>query len=261
MVVIFDHKPESGSWNLAKNEGVHEYNLIGTDNEFPNDTDAAVYLLAVVPVFYEGAWLKDIQFKPQGNGLFYVTCPYGPLPDFPGSGAFRISFRTTGGTVHISASRGMVAKYGTSAPDTVVIGQDGAGAEITVPAQMRSYTFDFPRGIVTEPAMDYWEDLTGVVNSVDWHGRPAGEVLFLGADGETTISADSSSSVTFHFAMSRNKTAQSIGDITGIAKQGHDLIDIHTKTEVISSQDVQTEKYVYIQRVYNRLNFMTYLGF
>ena len=62
-------------------------------------------------------------------------------------------------------------------------------------------------------------------------------------------------------AMSRNKTGQTIGSITGIAKQGHDLIDIHTKTTVVSGQDVQKEKFVYIQRVYDRLPFFTYLGF
>jgi len=158
----------------------------------------------------------------------------------------------------------MVEKYDTGSPtaeDTVIIGQDGSGAEITVPTQMRSYTFNYGKGIVTEAAMDYWEDLTGVVNYAPWHNRPAGEVLFLGADGDTTEAADSNSSVTFHFAMSRNKTNQTIGAISGIAKQGHDLIDIHTKTKVITSQDVQAEKFVYIQRVYEYLDFETFLGF
>lgn len=262
MTVIFDQKPESGSWNLAKGEGVHEYQLIGTESEFSTDVAAAAYLYSAVPLFSGGAWLQDIQIKPQGNGLYYVTCPYGPLPRFPGeSGTIKISFRTTGGSVHISASRDMVHKYGTDVPDTVIIGQDGSGADITVPVQMRSYTFNFPKGIVTEAAMDYWENLTGVVNSTAWHGRDAGEVLFLGAEGDTTIGADANSSVTFQFAMSRNKTGQTIGSLSGIAKDGHDLIDIHTKTVVIDSQDVQKEKYVYIQRVYERLNFAAYLGF
>ncbi len=259
MAIIFDQKPETGAWNLADGKGVHEYQLIGTANEFPNEVAASAYLLSNVPVFFFGAWLQDIQIKPQGNGLFYVTCPYGPHPNWPGT--FRINFRTTGGTVHVSASRAMVAKYGTEAPDTVIIGQDGAGAEITVPVQMRSYIFNYDAGIVTEAAMDYWEDLTGVVNNATWHNRPAGEVLFLGADGDTTISADANSSVTFHFAMSRNKDGQTIGSISGIVKNGHDLIDIHTKTEVINSQDVQTEKWIYVQRVYERLNFANYLGF
>ena len=263
MTVIFDHKPESGTVGLARGQVVHEYQLIGTANEFPNEIAAAVYLDANVPLFFSGAWLQDILIKPKGNGLFFVTCPYGPLPRMPG-GSFRLNFRTTGGTVHISASRAMVAKYpssGATTPDTVIIGQDGSGAEITVPTQMRSYTFNYESGVVTEAAMDYWEDLTGAVNSNPWHLRPAGEVLFLGADGDTTIAADSNSSVTFHFAMNRNKVNQTIGSISGIAKQGHDLIDIHTKTEVIGSQDVQTEKYVYIQRVYERLDFATFLGF
>lgn len=259
MSIIFDQKPDSGAASLAKSEVTHEYNLIGTSNEFPNEAAAGLWLESHVPLFYQGAWLQDILIKPQGNGLYYVTCPYGPLPKWPGS--YRISFRTTGGTVHISASRAMVAKYGTGAPDTVIIGQDGSGAEITVPVQMRSYTFNFSSGIVTESAMDYWEALTGVVNSTGWHNRPAGEVLFLGAEGDTTISADSNSTVTFQFAMSRNKTGLTIGSITDVVKNGHDLIDIHTKTEVVSSQDVQTEKYVYVQRVYERLSFAAYLGF
>ena len=259
MAIIFDQKPETGAWALVDGKGVHEYQLIGTANEFPNEVAASAYLLTVVPVFFFGAWLQDIQIKPQGNGLFYVTCPYGPHPRIPGT--VRINFSTTGGTVHISASRGMVAKYPVAAPQTVVIGQDGAGAEITVPVQMRSYIFNFDAGVVTEAAMDYWEALTGVVNSVPWHNRPAGEVLFLGAEGDTTLSNQPSSSVTFHFAMSRNAVNQTIGSITGIAKDGHDLIDIHTKEDTIAGENVQTEKWVYIQRVYQRLNFTTYLGF
>jgi len=265
MAVIFDHQLESGAANLAANKITHEYQLIGTANEFPDEEAAAIYLYNNVPVFFAGAWLEDIQISPKGNGLFYVTCPYGPLPRFPGNGVdFRLNFRTTGGTVHISTSRKMVAKYDTgspTAPDTVIIGQDGAGAEITVPAQMRSYAFTYSAGVVTEAAMDYWEDITGSVNSVTWHLRPPGEVLFLGAEGDTTEKADSSSSVTFHFAMSRNKTGLTIGSITGIDKQGHDLIDIHTKTAVISSQDVQEAKFIYIQRPYERMNFKDYLGF
>lgn len=263
MTVIFDHKPDSGSATLAKGEVVHEYQLIGTNGEFPDEVSAAAYVDGNLPIFFFGAWLEDAQIRPQGNGLFYVTVTYGPLPKWPG-GTFRLNFRTTGGTVHITSSGEMVAKYDTgnpAAPTTVIIGQDGSGADITVPTQMRSYGFTYPRGIVTEAAMDYWENLTGMVNLNEWHNRPAGEVLFLGADGDTTISADSNSSVNFHFAMNRNKTNQTIGSITGIAKQGHDLIDIHTMTAVVAAQDVQKEKFVYIQRVYERLDFLTYLGF
>jgi hypothetical protein len=259
MAVIFDERPESRSWSLAENRGTLEYNLIGTAGEAATEVDAAAIASANVSVFRNGAWLQDIILKPQGPGFWYVTCPYGPLPKMPGS--IEITFRSTGGSEHIASSKSMVAKYGTGAPNTVIIGQDGAGAEITVPVQLRSYTFNFARGIVTESAMDYWETLTGIVNSVPWRNRPAGEVLFLGAEGKTTISADSNSSVTFNMAMSRNKTGQTIGSITGIAKQGQDLIDIHTKTVVVAGQDVQKEKFVYIQRVYDRANFLTVLGF
>lgn len=259
MSVIFDQRPESLAWSVAKNEGVVEYNLIGTAGEFPDEAAAAAYVYAVVPVFRNYAWIQDIQLKPQGPSFWHVSCPYGPLPKWPGS--YEIHSRTTGGTVHISAANSMVAKHGTGAPDTVIIGQDGAGAEIVVPVQMRSYTFNFGRGIVTEFAMDYWESLVGLVNSATWHNRPAGEVLYLGHDCKTTISADPTSSVTFDFALSRNKTGITIGSISGIAKQGHDLIDIHTKTVVIAGQDVQQEKYVYIQRVYERANFFSIFGF
>lgn len=264
MSVIFDQKPTSGAANLAKGEVVHEYQLIGVDGEFPDEDAASVYLRVNVPIFFSGAWLQDIQINPQGNGLYYVTCPYGPLPRWPGS-AYRINFRTTGGTVHISASREQIANYDTGDPaadnDLVIIGQDGSGAEITVPTQMRSYSVNFPVGIVTESLMDYWETLTGVVNLNAWHNRPAGEVLFLGAEGNTTISADSNSDATFHFAMNRNVTNQTIGAIANIDKQGHDLIDIHTMTKVVNAIDVQVEKFIYIQRVYNRLDFLTFLGF
>jgi hypothetical protein len=62
-----------------------------------------------------------------------------------------------------------------------------------------------------------------------------------------------------HTAM--HATGLTIGAITGIAKEGHDLIDIHTKTAVVAGQDVQQEKFVYIQRVYERAAFATIFGF
>jgi len=265
MGVIFDHKPESGAASLARGEVVHEYQLIGTSSEFPDEEAAATWLKLNVPLFFSGAWLQDIQIKPQGNGLFYVTCPYGPLPNRPDS-SFALNFRTTGGTVHISASLGQIARYsvpgGPAAdPNLVIIGQDGSGADITVPTQMRSYKFTYEAGVITEAAMDYLEDLTGMVNLEEWHGRPPGEVLFLGAEGDTTEAADGPASVTFNFAMNRNKTNQKIGSILGVAKQGHDLIDIHTTTEVVNAIDIQKEKFIYIQRVYERRNFIDYLGF
>ncbi len=264
MAIIFDHKPESGTASLAKGEVVHEYQLIGTSGEFPDEESAAIWLNVNTPLFFSGAWIQDIQIKPQGNGLFFVTCPYGPLPEYPGS-SFQLNFRTTGGTVHITSSRGEVARYPASAPPDgkplVVIGQNGSGADITVPVQMRSYKFSYEEGVVTEAAMDYWEDITGMVNLLTWRNRPPGEVLFLGAEGDTTEAADGPASVTFNFAMSRNKTGQTIGSITGIAKQGWDLIDIHTTTEVVGAVDVQKEKFIYIQRVYERLSFIDYLGF
>ena len=264
MAVIFDHKPESGSVAIAKGEVVHEYQLIGTTGEFPDEVSAASWLNVNVPLFFSGGWLQDIQIRPQGNGLFFVPCPYGPLPEWPGS-TFQLNFRTTGGTVHITSSIEMVAKYARpgepAAPPTTVIGEGGSGADITVPAQMRSYKFTYEAGVVTESAMDYWEDITGMVNLITWHLRPPGEVLFLGAEGDTTEAADGPASVTFNFAMNRNKTDQTIGSITGVDKQGHDLIDIHTMTDVVEAVDVQKEKYIYVQRVYNRLSFIDYLGF
>ena len=264
MAIIFDLKPESGTASLAKGEVVHEYQLIGTSGEFPNEVAAANWLRFNVPLFFSGTWIQDIQIKPQGNGLFFVTCPYGPLPEYPGS-SFQLNFRTTGGSVHITSSIDMVAKYDTGNPvapgPRTVIGQDGSGADITVPTQMRSYKFAYEAGIVTEAAMDYWEDLTGMVNLDTWHGRPPGEVLFLGAEGDTTEAADGPASVTFNFAMNRNKTNLKIGSITGVDKQGHDLIDIHTTTKTEGAVDVQKEKYIYVQRVYERRNFIDYLGF
>lgn len=255
MAIIFDERPESRSWGVAKNEGVYEYQLIGITDE----VSAALYADEHVSLFRNGAWLQDIQLKPQGPSFWYVSCSYGPLPKWPGS--LEIHSRTTGGSVHITSSRECIEAYPAGTAKRVIIGQDGSGAEITVPVQMRSYTFNFARGIVTELAMDYWEDLVGLVNSTTWHNRPGGEVLFLGYDCKTTISADSNSAVTFDFAMSRNKTGLSIGSITGIAKQGQDLIDIHTKTAVVSGEDVQKEKYVFIQRVYERAAFAAIFGF
>lgn len=254
-MTIYDERPESRSWNIAENKGTVEYQLIGLHDE----NDVANYVRANTPAFRNGAWIQDFICKPQGNKLWYITCPYGPLPKMPGS--LKIGFRTTGGTVKIQVSKSMVAKYGTGAPDTKVIGQNAEGADVTIPVQLRSYTYSFDKGIVTEPMMDYWESITGIVNLNVWHNRPAGEVLFLGAEGETTISADSQSSVTFNVAMSKNLTGLTIGALTGVAVQGHDILDVHVKANVTSGAELREVLYAYVHRVYERLDFLTYLGF
>ena len=66
------------------------------------------------------------------------------------------------------------------------------------------------------------ELLTGTVNDDTFFGRPAGEVLFLGAQGKTGIKTDPV--FNFHFGRLPNITGLTIGDITGIAKKGHQYL-------------------------------------
>jgi len=69
-------------------------------------------------------------------------------------------------------------------------------------------------------------DLTGKVNNGEFRGFAAGEVLFMGARGRRTPETTPYWGIDYRFAASPNLTGQTVGDITGIAKKGWELMDV-----------------------------------
>lgn len=226
-------------------------------------------------------------------------------------GTYTFDFDTTGGTIHITAPKERIARYGiTSAGDFDVrvfdnlpdvtsahipkhdgaIGVDGnevKGTDIVAPSLKFNITFKHQAGFVSIPYMKLLHDITGTVNLTKFFGFDPGEILFLGARGSD--GSDHEVQITYSFAGSPNQTDDfRIGDIivsstygthldgwapatesdVEIAngwifpgKRGWDLLWVTYLDSVDETAPGKKAQYVFIDRVYNYVDFASVLGF
>lgn len=209
---------------------------------------------------------QDITVDPIGFELWKVTIPYGKTEQATGS--YTLAFDTTGGTIHISASKETIGKYPSStAPDyKQLIGVNAdqvEGADIVIPALKISAHFKHPAAIITISRIKYLSSVTGMVNSATFLTFAAGEVLFLGATGSE--GTDTETEVSYQFAMSANATGLTIGDVASVVKKGHELAWIKYKDNTSTAdgvvQPVKQPEFVYVERVYDTIDLALALGF
>jgi hypothetical protein len=56
-------------------------------------------------------------------------------------------------------------------------------------------------------------------------------------------------------------TGFKLSDITGIAKKGHDYLDVRWADDVEAGADIKKAQYVFTHRVYDETAFATLMGF
>lgn len=174
----------------------------------------------------------------------------------------------TGVNENIKYSISEVAKYpsATAPPSGNAIGYDGReikGTDIIVPAGSFNVTVVHPAGVITEAYYNYLKDLAGYVNSVPWRVYDQGEVRFMGP--RCSSSTETQSSCVYAFETKSNETGIQVGTITGIDKEGWDVLDIRfqDETETVGSNvhGVRIPEFVYIHRVAPRIDFQSAFGF
>lgn len=234
-------------------------------------TTDSMYVLShatlATPVIYNGLWRQDIRVDPVASDHFTVTVPYGPFDVTPGE--FRLSFDTTGGTIHILASRETkqkVKRGGGAAPDfkgLIGVHQDQVdGVDVVIPALRLTVHFQHPLGVVSLARIKALARNTGKVNSDAWLSFKAGEVLFLGATGDEGNAAPTN--VAYQFACMENASGLTIGNIAGINKNGHEYVWIYYKDGVDAGppvRPIKTPEFAYVERVYEEVAFKSLLGF
>lgn len=202
---------------------------------------------------------NDLRVSPVGYELWKVEVNYGPTKSQ--TGEYRLSFDTSGGTVHLTNSRQTVASYGTNPPDHgQLIGvNDGQveGVDAVIPALTINLTFKHPLGVISLPRIKDLARYTGSVNSETFLTFAPGEVLFLGARGDQ--GTDQETSVEYSFAMSENVTGQTIGDLT-IDKDGHDYAWFRWVDDVDQNRAVKKPEFGYVERIYPRVDLGVVLG-
>lgn len=234
-----------------------------------SDTDARVNALSLIPpsvldpISGERLYLQDLKCSPAGYGLHLITAPYGPKKKATGEVSW--NFSTTGGTLTVKASKEHIAThpdFGDPNPHLGLIGRskDGSveGCEIVIPALKMTYNFKHPLGVITEAHARLLATYTGMVNSTAFRGFPAGELLFLGANGSD--GTESEANVSYEFVASQNLTGLTIGTLTSIAKKGWEYLWIEYKDETVAGKTVTRPEYVHIERVYDTLDFATAFG-
>jgi hypothetical protein len=170
------------------------------------------------------------------------------------------SFSTSGGTVHVSQGlKNGTHNYPNDAntpdfEDAINVEADNVnGVDIVSSVFNFTETHTFVQSAVTEAYQSDLATVTGTVNNASFRGFAAGEVLFLGVDGNLQGSGDWT--LTFKFSVSKNQTNLSVGSLTGIAKAGWDYMWVKYKKSTSAGHPVQIPAFVYVNRVYIYTDF------
>lgn len=234
-------------------------------------SESVVYAkaLSLLPELYShpsGSLLyrQNVTVAPAGYSIYNVEANYAQEKR---DGTPQLSFDTTGGTIHITASKETIGAYGSGAAITdwkQAIGITGPaeppqGTDVIIPVLKLTATLRHDPGVITLPQIKNLARWTGKVNSDSFLTFAPGEVLFLGCTG--LEGSDHPVDVQYHFACQENLTGLSIGGITVSNKLGHNYYWILYKTGTANNRGGQLPAAVYVERVYDTLPLSTSLGF
>jgi len=254
------------------------YDVIGTSNDIAvkQDVDAGA------PDTYDGLTKQSVHVEPifvdtlAGYGRYLATVRYGLLPPPKEAGEASFSFDTTGGQQKITQSLQTIGAYapaGKTAPDFKgaigVTHEAVEGVEITVPVFGFTLTLYLAAASVTSAYLEDIKSLTGKVNNAIWNvyvdgvtiTAQAGECLFLGASGSKRGADDWE--ISFKFALSRNVSGLSVGDISGINKKGWEYLWVRydDADDAAASALVKRPMAAYVEKVYELGDFTKIAGY
>lgn len=232
--------------------------------------DIEEYVNDIVPSYDgRGLVLDKISIDAIGGGNWEVTADY-VHPDVSDDrpklevGEYKFSFDT--GSQQIKrmvsiATTNSYAKSGETAEDfkgaigvTTEEGQRRVdGVDIGLSALKFSIEKRQPKAVIT---LDYVKTLTDLAwhwNDDEWMGFDAGESLFTGATGQDSTESDPV--VTYSFLASANATNLTVGEITSIAKRGHDYLWTFFEDIEGTTMTVKRPKFVYVEQVYYSADF------
>lgn len=223
--------PSSGSIT-----GDRMYYVTGSD-----DAEAVYDFLAdELPRDYGNLRLADFNVRRLGPGLYQCNAQYGigvpgsvartnitptPLESNTGEESYAFSFTTTGGTYHTTHAKSQTA-FGTTPPamGTVINwnGQAADGIDIVGPKLQFTIRKRKAGSLITLAYVNTLVSLTGKTNNAVFLGFAAGELLFLGADGQQVRGGDTE--ITFSFAASINAASATVNGVSVTDIKGHDYV-------------------------------------
>jgi hypothetical protein len=264
----FEEKPESRSGSGGTNSTeIRRYFSYGSNDR----AYIEAMTLAATPTVIVGYGGKVLYRQDPSFDLNDLHCeievPYGPQQKATGS--YTISFDTTGGTQLMKASYEVVGKWDATGDQVATKDDEGgaigydkttneiAGTDVIIPALKLNVAFRHPAATISESRIRTLARNSGKVNSSNFLGFDAGEVLFAGATGSQS---ESEAEVNYAFMCSENVNGLEIGGIT-INKDGWDFADVRFAEDTEAGKPVKPPKEIYVHRVYRRTNLAAVLGF
>jgi len=253
----------------ATSSYVKSYKVFGTSD------DTALHTEINTQVSQNGAYwqypgLPNMKLRAEsysvsflGDNAWQVTINYSKDGAEDGAAPLKRarSFDTTGGTQHITQAYSET-RFGANAPDQKkAIGVDSNGVngvDIVVPQLQWQETYDVPNVYVTSEWIRGVSGVTGTTNNASFRGFEAGEVLFLGCSGSQEWDDEKGRgpwSLSFRFVASKNVTGETVGDITGVAKKGHEYLWVRYEESESQNVLIKKPKAVYVNKVYREGNF------
>ena len=223
---------------------------------------------AAAPIIFDGLLKQDARITEIGGGQWDVDVTYGMLGS-PDPDNISWSFDIGTSSLHITQALEHVASYappGKTAPNhkgAIGVRCDGngqvvEGCDVLIPVFTWEETHNLPAGTVASHAwIQLMEGLVAHINDGPFRIWAKGELLLLGASGQHAKLVEKYVPITFKFASSRTKNAMTIGDITGVDKEGHHWLWIEYEEQEDGSAKALTKRprAVHIERVYDYADF------
>jgi len=234
-----------------------KYQVRGTEDK----ATAYGLVLAASPTVTMGLVRENARVVEEGGGIWAGTVIYGTMEQGePGdiSWSFNIgveNFHITNALAHVQS----YAAAGTPPDHKGAIGvrQDGSGrtvegVDIKVPVFTWEEThYASYETVASHGFIQTLESTTAKINDAPWRIWDKGETLFLGTSGAKR--GEEPVGLTYRFASSRTKTGMTIGDITGVDKEGHHYLWIEYEKKEDGAANTLTDRPLaaHVERVYD----------
>lgn len=195
---------------------------------------------------------------------YFATASYGKdKKDEPEEDAVEYEFNFQAPSAQIYQSLQTIGSYAVSGPaedfsGCINVVNDGGkmrveGFNIAPPPVTFTLRYFPAEGSISTAYQTTVENLTGLVNSSSFKGKPAGSLMLSQVAGGARNNAGWN--IAFGFSYIQNRTSVAVGDITVPSKDGMDLLWCYYGDEQGSKQLIKKPRFAYVERIFYRGNF------
>lgn len=234
-----------------------------------DEQDVADYV-ATLPATIAGLPYSDFDYEEREelDGAYVVTVTWGQKEtstqqNSAGEASYRFNYQAPSAQIRQSLST--INSYEDSTllpfgpPDfggAINVVNDGGklrveGFNVQPPPEVFTIPYTDVPAVITPTYQATVRGLCGKVNSVSYYGYAAGEIMLVRAQGEKKGGLWN---LEFGFSYLPNETGLAMGDISSIAKDGHDLLWVFyaPASDATAKEVIKKPAAVYIERIFKR---------